>query len=150
MQEQSTEGFSKWAILHILHVKWNMRLQDLLCYNAYCLICTITNTYLFITFIILLCTAGHVQHVFMFLICFCFILCKFKKISNNKQRKKPILLWVRKHGMQSKKAPFSGREGCDLDKTGEFLSFTLYDKYIKNKTLLLFKVVYSIPLLPLH
>ena len=35
-----------------------------------------------------------------------------------------------------KKAPFSGREGCDLDKTGEFLSFTLYDKYIKNKTLL--------------
>ena len=49
-----------------------------------------------------------------------------------------------------KKAPFSGREGCDLDKTGEFLSFTLYDKYIKNKTLLLFKVVYSIPLLPLH
>ena len=70
VQEQSTEGFSKWAILHILHVKWNMRLQDLLCYNAYCLICTITNTYLFITFIILLCTAGHVQHVFMFLICF--------------------------------------------------------------------------------
>ena len=119
MQEQSTEGFSKWAILHILHVKWNMRLQDLLCYNAYCLICTITNTYLFITFIILLCTAGHVQHVFMFLICF--ILCKCKKISNNKQRKKPILLWVGKQGMLIQKKPhFLEEKGVILTRLGNF------------------------------